>query len=102
MLTQDHKTYRMEVCQDLLHQLQAEGNKFLDSIVTGDETWCHEPESKRQSMEWRHPDSPRKKKFKTQPSARKVMCTVFWERWGETVNYERYKTTVTKLKARIS
>jgi hypothetical protein len=49
----------MEACQDLLHQSEAEGDKFLDSIVTGDETWCYhyEPESKRQSMEWRHPDS---------------------------------------------
>ncbi|PNF32078.1 hypothetical protein B7P43_G05744 [Cryptotermes secundus] len=66
----------------------------------------------RQSMEWRHPDSPRKKKFKTQPLAGKVMCTVFWDRRGvifldilepgETVNSERYKTTLTKLKARIS
>ncbi|PNF17980.1 hypothetical protein B7P43_G17450 [Cryptotermes secundus] len=107
MLTQDHKTHRMEVCQELLHQFEAEGDKFLDSIVTGDETWCHhyEPESKRQSMEWRHPDSPRKKKFKTQPSVGKVMCTIFWDRRGvifESVNSERYKTTVTKLKARIS
>jgi hypothetical protein len=62
-------------------------------------------------MEWRHPDFPRKKKFKTQPSAGKVMCTVFCDRWGvilldflksdETVNSERYKTTLTTLKARI-
>ncbi|PNF39140.1 hypothetical protein B7P43_G01322 [Cryptotermes secundus] len=78
MLTQDHKTHRMEVCQDLLHQSEAEGDKFLDSIVTGDETSCHhyEPESKRQSMEWRHADSPRKK-FKTQPSAEKVCAWSF-------------------------
>ncbi|PNF14079.1 hypothetical protein B7P43_G02148 [Cryptotermes secundus] len=113
MFTRDHKTHRTEVCQDLLHQFETEGDKFLDNIVTGDETWCHhyQPESKRQSMEWRHPDSPRKK-FKTQPSARKVMCTVFWDRRGvilldflepgESVNSERYKTTLTKLKARIS
>ncbi|PNF31454.1 hypothetical protein B7P43_G03413 [Cryptotermes secundus] len=114
VIKQDHKTHRMEVCQDLLHQFEAEGDKFLDSIVTEDETWCHhyEPESKRQSMEWRHPDSPRNKKFKTQPSAGKVMCTAFWDMRGvilldflepgETVNSERYKTTLTKLKARIS
>jgi hypothetical protein len=40
----------MQVCQDLL----AEDDSFLDRIITGDETWCHnyEPESKRQSMEW--------------------------------------------------
>jgi hypothetical protein len=27
----------MEVCQDLLHQFEAEGDKFLDSIITGNE-----------------------------------------------------------------
>jgi hypothetical protein len=30
-------------------------------------------------MEWHHPQSPRKKKFKTAPSAGKVMVTVFWD-----------------------
>jgi hypothetical protein len=39
--------------------------EFLSRIVTGDETWAHhhEPESKRQSMEWKHPGWPTKKKF---------------------------------------
>ena len=48
-------------------------------MVTGDETWVHhfEPESKRASMESRHPTSPRLKKFKSQQSAGKVMVTVF-------------------------
>jgi hypothetical protein len=42
------------------------GEEFLSRMVTGDETWVHhyEPESKRQSMEWKHPGSPTKKKFK--------------------------------------
>ena len=114
MLTEDHKTQRMAMCRDLLDHYEAEGDKFLHSIVTGDETWCHhyEPESKRQSMEWRHANSPSKKKFKTQPSAGKVMCTIFWDSQGvilvdvlepgATVNSERYKQTLTKLKSRIS
>jgi len=55
MLTQEHKEQRMQECQDLLNQYEAEGDSFLDCIITSDETWCHhyEPESKRQSMEWR-------------------------------------------------
>ena len=32
---------------------------------------------KRRSMEWRHPNSPRTKKFKAQKSAAKIMATVF-------------------------
>jgi hypothetical protein len=53
----------------------------LSWSVTGDETWdCHyELETKRQSMEWHHPQSPRKKKFKTTPSTRKVTFTIFWD-----------------------
>ena len=42
----------------------------------------YEPESKRQSMEWKHLGSPTKKKFKTQPSAGKVRLTVFWDSKG--------------------
>jgi len=114
MLTKEHEEHCMQVCQDLLNQYEAEGDSFLDRIITGDKTWCHhhEPESKRQSMDWRHVNSPSKKKFKTLPSAGKVMCTVFWDRKvvilldflepGQTINSYRYIATLTKLNARIS
>jgi hypothetical protein len=34
---------------------------FLDSVVTGDETWCfqYDPQTRRQNMEWCSPSSPR-------------------------------------------
>jgi len=49
-----------------------------------DETWIHhfEPESKHQSMQWKHPESPVRKKFKTQLLAGKVMLTIFWSAHG--------------------
>jgi len=82
MPTQEHKERSMQVCQDLLNQYEAEGDSFQDHIITGDKTWCrhYEPESKRQSMEWQHVNSPSKKTFKMLPSVGKVMCTVFWDR----------------------
>ena len=45
-------------------------NAFLSRLVAMDETWlCHyEPETKQQSMEWRHSGSPRPKKFRVQKS----------------------------------
>ena len=57
---------------------------FLLHLVTVDETWVHyyEPENKAQSRQWVGPGSPRPKKFKTQPSAGKVMATVFWDPKG--------------------
>ncbi|GFY68139.1 hypothetical protein TNIN_108551 [Trichonephila inaurata madagascariensis] len=33
-------------------------------------------------MEWKHPSSPVRKKFKTTPSAGKVLLTVFWDAQG--------------------
>jgi histone-lysine N-methyltransferase SETMAR len=80
----------------------------------GDETWVHyyEPESKRQSMEWQHTPSPAMKKFKSAPSAGKLMLTLFWDmngpllehyqQKGETVNSVRYSTMLEeKLKPAI-
>ena len=101
-LTTKHRRQRKAICSELLEHFDAEAEAFLSRIVTGDETWAHhyEPESKRQSMEWRHPQSPKKKKFKTTASAGKVMITVFWDidgailvdmtARGETINSDAY------------
>ena len=82
------------------------GGAFLCRIITGDETWAHryELETKRQSVEWHHPQSPRKKEIQTTPSARKVMISVFWDTdgvilvdvmaRGETINSDAYIKTL--------
>jgi hypothetical protein len=63
-LTEEHKEQREIICSEFLARYEAEGDDFLTTIVMGDETWIHhfEPETKRQSMEWHHTTSPRKKK----------------------------------------
>jgi len=83
-LIEERKPRRLDVCSRHLARYREEGDNFLQQTVTGDETWIHhyEPESKRQSMQWRHPSSPVAKKFKTQPSAGKLMLTVFWDSQG--------------------
>jgi histone-lysine N-methyltransferase SETMAR len=110
--TTEHRRQRKAICSDLLERFGAEGEAFLSRIVTGDETWAHhyEPETKRQSMEWHHPQSPRKRKFKTTPSAGKVMITLFWDiddvilvdvmARGKTINSDAYIKTFNKLKQR--
>jgi len=47
--------------------------------VTMDETWLYhyDPETKQQSMEWRHSGSPHPKKFRVQKSARKFVASIF-------------------------
>jgi hypothetical protein len=61
------------------HAVTEEGDQFLFNIITGDESWIHhfDPEEKRLSMQHRHTSSPRPKKFKTMPSAGKILLTVF-------------------------
>jgi len=54
MFTQEKEEYCMQVCQDLLNKYEAEGDSFLDHIITSEEMWSHhyEMESKHQSIEW--------------------------------------------------
>ena len=61
-LTDAHKQARLEACLELLVCHAGDGT-CLKRVVTGDETWVHhyETESKRASMEWRHPSSSRAK-----------------------------------------
>ena len=68
----------------LADEYSANPDEFLSHLVTQDETWVHhfEPETKRQSLQWRHVTSPPPKKFKVGPSAKKVMASVFWDKNG--------------------
>jgi len=83
-LTAEHKRKCVEIFQRLLDRYKNEGEDFSSRIVTGDKMWVHryEIESKMQYMEWKYPGSPAKKIFNTQPSAGKVMLTLFWHSKG--------------------
>ena len=52
MLTDDHKTQRIGSALKCLTRYAQEGDEFLDSFVTGDETWGfhHTTHSKLQSL----------------------------------------------------
>ena len=113
-LSDDCKRARQTICQEHLDHHACEGDVFLHRIVTGDESWVYhyEPESKRQSMRWKHLSSPANKQFKTQASTGKVMLTIFWnvsgpilvhfQEKGQTVTSARYSDTrVNELKPAI-
>ena len=111
-LTEAHEQSRLKACSELLEYCHSD-KSFLPRIVTGDETWVHhfKPESKRASMEWRHLTPTRSKKFKSQPSAGKVMVTMSWDSVGvilvdfmfkgAAINSDVYIDTLKKLKAKI-
>ncbi|KAK3803389.1 hypothetical protein RRG08_016935 [Elysia crispata] len=84
--------------RNFLRRFQTEQNDFLGRIITGDETWVYswDPETKRQSAEWRDFDEPRPEKVRRKQGALKVMHMIFFDmngvilRWpvpiGTTIN----------------
>ena len=58
-----------------LERYQNEGENLLNNIITIDETCvrAYEPELKHQSAEWRHEGSPRRHKFRQDPSPVNLM-----------------------------
>lgn len=113
MLTTLHKQNRVTICSELLARAGADSGNFFDRIVTMDETWVHhyDPETKQASMEWRHSNSPPPRKFRTKPSAGKVMLSVFWDSRGillidflengHTINGKYYCDLLSKLRDQI-
>jgi len=78
--------------------------------VTTDETWSYhyDPETKQQTMEWRHSGSPRPQKFRVLKSTGKVLASIFWDQDGillidhppkdQTINAEYYSSLLVQLK----
>ena len=90
-LSDEQMATRASVCSALLKPFRSKDD-FLLCLVTVDETWVHyyEPGNKVQSRQWVGPGSPRPKKFKMQPSAGKVMATVFWDAYVGLFTQEKY------------
>ena len=78
-----------------------------------DESWiyCYDPETKRQSSQWKHAGSPRPKKARQSKSTHKLlMITLFdstgmiymhWVPTGQTVNKEYYVEVLREFKKRF-
>ena len=83
LLTEQQKEKRMESANDFIDMCHQDSS-FLTTIVTGDETWCYQfdPETKRQSMAWCSPSSPRPTKSRLQKSKVKTMLIAFFDNDG--------------------
>jgi len=55
---------------------------FWGRVITGDETWVYQydPETKRQSAQWKTPNSPRPKQFRRSKSRVKTTLLTFYIR----------------------
>jgi [histone H3]-lysine36 N-dimethyltransferase SETMAR len=113
MLSADQKRIRQLTSEANLALINKNPDEFAQRFVTVDETWVHhyDPESKRQSMEWRHQGSPPPKKFRVIPSAGKILSTVFWDfegvlfvdylPKGKTINGQYYANLIPQLREAI-
>ena len=111
-LNADQKRQRFQSSEQLLEffSFRRDPNDFLSRLLTMDETWLYQydPETKQQSMEWRHSGSARPQKFRVQTSAGKVLASIFWDQdgillidylpKGQTTNAEYYLSLLVQLK----
>ena len=104
----------METFREVLCLFADGGDAFLESVITGDETWLHhyDPEGKQASSVWKSPSSPTPKKAKVVPFAGKVMMITFSYCNGmiyqhafpphTTVTAVYYTSVLTKLRKHIA
>ena len=69
VLRQDQKERRCHDSREMVELINSDP-AVLDALVTCDESWiyCYEPETKRQSSQWKHAGSPRPKKARQSKS----------------------------------
>jgi len=109
-LNSDQKRQRCQSSEQLLELFRCDPNDFLSRLVTMDETWLYHynPETKQQSVEWRHSASPRPKKFRVPKSAGKILASIFGDQdgsllidylpMGQTINAEYYSSLLVQFK----
>ena len=100
-LMEQQKELRKENFEDMI-DLANHDPEFIKTVITGDQTWVYgyDPETKFQSSQWKHPESPRPKKAQQVRSNVKVMLTCFFDSCGivhheyapegQTINKEYY------------
>ena len=109
-LNANQKRQQCHSSEKLLVFLRRDPNDFLSQLVTVDETWLYhcDPETKQQSVVWRHSGSPHPKKFRVQKSAGKVLASIFLDQDGihlidylpkaQTINSQYYSSLLVQLK----
>jgi len=112
ILTADQKQQRVNVRTEL-RQLASNDETFLSRVINGDESWVsgYDPETKRQSSQWKSPTSPRPKKARQVKSNLKSMIITFFDikgivhkefvPTGQTVNSWFYCEVLWRLREKV-
>ena len=98
MLREDQKERRCYDSREMVELINSDP-AVLDALVTCDESWiyCYDPETKRQSSQWKHAGSLRPKAARQSKSTQIIpffdcTCMIYmhWVPNGQTVNKEYY------------
>ena len=75
-----HEELKMQKMVELINS----NLTVLDALVTCDESWiyCYDPETKRQSSQWKYAGSPRPKKARQSKSTHKLLIIPFYDSTG--------------------
>ena len=79
VLREDNKERRCHDSREMVELINS-GPIVLDTLVTCDESWihCYDPETKRQSSQWKHAGSPKPKKARQSKSTYKHLMIPFF------------------------
>ena len=109
-LNAEHKRQRHQSFEQYFEFFRRDPNDFLSRLETVDETllYHYDPQTKQQSIEWRHSGSRRPQKFRVQKSVGKVLASIFWDQDGilpidylpngQTINAQYYSSLLVQLK----
>ena len=112
VLREDQKERRCHDCRGMAKLINLDP-AVLDALVTCDESWiyCYDPETKRQSSQWKQTYSPRPKKARQRKSTHKLLMIPFfdstgmiymhWVPTGQTVNKEYYVEFLREFRKRF-
>ena len=78
VLREDQKERRCHDNREMVKLINSDP-AVLDALLTCDERWiyCYDPETKRQSSQWKHAGSPRPKKGRQSKSTHKLLMIPF-------------------------
>ena len=112
VLREDQKERRCRDSREMVELINSDP-AVLDALVTYNESWiyCYDPETKRQTSQWKHAGSPRPKKARQSKSTHKLFMVPFSDRadmiymhrvpTGQTVNKEYYVEVLREFRKRF-
>ena len=78
VLREDQKERRCHDSKEMVELINSDP-AVLDALVACKESWlyCYDPETKRQSSQWKHAGSPRPEKARQRKSTHKILMIPF-------------------------